>query len=81
MLLGRKEQIQGKMEELRRRQEESIARREELLRDMEQANAMTQRERDAAEAAKEEQRQHLQAQVRTIQCNNSGRESLVLGVD
>ena len=51
------------MVELRRQQEESIARREELLKDMEKANQLTQREREQTARQKEIQRDELSAQV------------------
>ena len=63
VLAGRQEQIQDKMVELRRQQEESIARREELLKDMEKANQLTQREREQTARQKEIQRDALSAQV------------------
>lgn len=54
------------MEELRRQQQESLERREELIRDMEKANALTQREREQTQRLKEEQKEQLGAQVRVV---------------
>ena len=52
------------METVRQQQAESIERREELLKDMEMANQLTQREVKKQEEAKSSRKEELEAQVR-----------------
>ena len=64
MLDVRKKQLGDKMEENKRRQQESIESREELLRELEEVQQMTAREKVAEERQRREREEEIQAQVR-----------------
>lgn len=59
----RKRQLDDKMEENRRRQEESIESREELLRELEEVQRMTAREKAEQERKRKEREEDIQTQV------------------
>ena len=59
----RKRQLDDKMEENRRRQEESIESREELLRELEEVQRMTAREKAEEERKRKEREEEIQTQV------------------
>ncbi|KAL8604635.1 hypothetical protein ACOMHN_013415 [Nucella lapillus] len=63
VLEGRQEQIVDKLEEVKRRQQESLERREELLRELEIANQLTQREQKKVQEEQEAFKQELKEQV------------------
>ncbi|KFQ12627.1 Trichoplein keratin filament-binding protein, partial [Leptosomus discolor] len=63
VLAGRQRQIQEKMELNRRAQEESIKYREQLIKELEEAKALTRREKEQQEELKAARRQELEAQV------------------
>ncbi|XP_076473107.1 trichoplein keratin filament-binding protein-like [Babylonia areolata] len=63
VLEGRQEQIADKLEEVKRRQQESLERREELLRELEVANQLTQREQERAQEEQEAFKQELKEQM------------------
>ena len=71
MLEGRQEQIAEKLEEVKRRQQESLDRREELLRELEIANQLTQREQERAQAEQEAIKQELKEQVGLMSLRNN----------
>jgi len=60
----RKKQLDDKMEENKRRQQESIESREELLRELEEVQRMTAREKVEEERQRREREEEIQAQVR-----------------
>lgn len=60
----RKRQLDEKMEDNRRRQQESIESREELLRELEQVQQLTAREKAEEERKRREREEEMQAQVR-----------------
>ena len=64
MLDVRKKQLDDKMEENKRRQQESIESREELLRELEEVQRMTAREKVEEERQRREREEEIQAQVR-----------------
>lgn len=59
----RKRQLDDKMEENKRRQQESIESREELLRELEEVQRMTAREKVEEERQRREREKEIQAQV------------------
>lgn len=59
----RKRQLDEKMEDNRRRQHESIESREELLRELEQVQQLTAREKAEEERKRREREEEMQAQV------------------
>ena len=63
MLDVRKKQLDDKMEENKRRQQESIESREELLRELEEVQRMTAREKVEEERQRREREEEIQAQV------------------
>ena len=60
----RQDQIQQRMETVRIAQQESLERREQLLKDLEIANQMTQREIEDKHLAKLERKRDIDSQVR-----------------
>ena len=60
----RKKQLDQKMEDNRRRQQESIESREELLRELEEVQRMTAREKAEDARQRKEREEEIQAQVR-----------------
>lgn len=60
----RKRQLDDKMEENKRRQQESIQSREELLRELEEVQRMTARDKAEEERKRREREEEIQAQVR-----------------
>ncbi|KFQ38259.1 Trichoplein keratin filament-binding protein, partial [Mesitornis unicolor] len=63
VLAGRQRQIQEKMKLNRRAQEESIKYREQLIKELEEAKALSRREKEQEEELKTAHRQGLEAQV------------------
>ncbi|NXC46056.1 TCHP protein, partial [Penelope pileata] len=63
VLAGRQRQIQEKMELNRRAQEESVKYREQLIKELEEANELTRREKEQEEEQKTARRRELEAQV------------------
>ena len=59
----RQRQLDDKMEDNRRRQQESIESREELLRELEQVQQLTAREKAEEERKRREREEEMQAQV------------------
>ena len=59
----RRKQLDDKMEENKRRQEESIESREQLLRELEEAQRMTAREKSEEAKLRREREEEIQAQV------------------
>lgn len=59
----RKRQLDEKMEDNRRRQQESIESREELLRELEQVQQLTAREKAEEERKRREREEEMQAQI------------------
>lgn len=59
----RRKQLDDKMEENKRRQEESIESREQLLRELEEAQRMTAREKSEEARLRREREEEIQAQV------------------
>lgn len=59
----RKRQLDEKMEDNRKRQQESIESREELLRELEQVQQLTAREKAEEERKRREREEEMQAQV------------------
>lgn len=64
VLEARTEQIEDRMLEVKERQEESLRHREQLLRELEIANQLTQRDLQKAEEEKEQLKLDLKQQVR-----------------
>lgn len=64
----RQRQLGEKMEDNRRRQQESIESREELLRELEQVQQLTAREKAEEERKRKERDEEMQAQVRYVLC-------------
>lgn len=64
----RQRQLGEKMEDNRRRQQESIESREELLRELEQVQQLTAREKAEEERKRREREEEMQAQVRYVLC-------------
>ena len=62
----RQRQLGEKMEDNRRRQQESIESREELLRELEQVQQLTAREKAEEERKRREREEEMQAQVRYV---------------
>lgn len=62
----RQRQLDEKMEDNRRRQQESIESREELLRELEQVQQLTAREKAEEERKRREREEEMQAQVRYV---------------
>ncbi|XP_064620482.1 trichoplein keratin filament-binding protein-like [Lineus longissimus] len=60
---GRQEQLDLQMDEVRKEQEESLMRREELLREIEVANQLTQRDIEKKEEEKAGRKKELEAQI------------------
>ncbi|CAE1294998.1 TCHP [Acanthosepion pharaonis] len=63
VLATRKEQMDRKLQELRKEQEESVQLREELLKDMELANQLSQREQKKIQQARMARKQELEEQL------------------
>lgn len=73
----RKRQLDDKMEENKRRQQESIESREELLRELEEVQRMTAREKAEELRQRRQREEEIQAQVRII-TTTSGLRALSL---